>query len=117
MEACKACCLCTKKFRSVAEKKRKALYGVAAADAQDTLDSLCQEETGQQLNVYIPETSDTGCQLLCHVCEWQLLRERKGVKDVEQQKKEHRYLVSISIDTTAMITSKTKKISKETRKM
>ena len=58
------------------EKKRKALYGVAAADA------------GQQLNVYIPELSNTGRQFLCHVCEQQLLHVCKGVKDMEQQKKE-----------------------------
>ena len=69
-----ACCLCMKKF---AEKKRKALYGVAAADA------------AQQLNVHIPESSDTGRQFLCHVCDRQrLLRVRKRVKGVEQQKKE-----------------------------
>ena len=62
--------------KRLAEEKRKALYGVAAVDA------------GQQLNVYIPESSDTGCRFLWHVCERQLLRVRKGVKDAEQQKKE-----------------------------
>ena len=45
-------------------------------------------ETGEQLNVYIPESSDSGRQFLCYVCERQLLRVRKGVKDVELQKKE-----------------------------
>ena len=37
-------------------------------------------------SIHIPEPSDTGRQFLCHVCERQLLRVRKGVKDVEQQK-------------------------------
>ena len=45
-EVYEACCLCKKKFGFAAEKKRKALNGVAAADARDTLESLCQEETG-----------------------------------------------------------------------
>ena len=79
MEACEACCLCKKYFGFAAEKKRKAIYIVAAVDARDTLDSLCQDETGQQLNMYIPELSDTGCQFLYYVCERQLLRVRKKV--------------------------------------
>ena len=54
------------------------------------------KETGQQLDIYIPESSDTGCQFLCHVSEQQLLRVGKGVKDMEQQKKEHSYHVSIA---------------------
>ena len=60
---------------------------------------LRTHSAGQQLNIYIPESSDTGCQFLCHVFEWQLLRVCKGVKDMEQQKKEvSAWLLALSIE-------------------
>lgn len=81
-----SCCLCGYKFSGSGSKARKALYGSATTDAICTLQSICREETGQPLESLFSK-STARQHWLCRVCDRQLLRINRYVRDLEQDKK------------------------------
>ena len=81
-----SCCLCGSKFSGSGSKARKALYGSATKDAICTFQSICREETGQPLESLFSK-STARQHWLCRVCDRQLLRINRYVRDLEQDKK------------------------------